>query len=82
MAQRVQLVYNDTTLPVPSSYVLPPGLDLEFASSVVRINGASASGTFIVLLDVLSQDGKLISSARTTRRFVAGDTGVVSFAPF
>lgn len=82
MPQRVQTIYDETTLPVPASYVLPAGLDMEFASSVVRINGAGASGTFVVVLDVLSQDGKLMASARTDQEFAAGDTGVVSFAPF
>ena len=82
MGERVQLIYNETTFGVPNEYVLPADLDMEFASSVVRVNGAGASGTFILLLDVLSQDNKLVASARTRRRFLTGDTGVVSFAPF
>jgi hypothetical protein len=82
VAQRVQLVYDETTLAVPASYELPAGIDLEYASSVVRVNGAGASAAFIVVLDVLSQDGKLIGSSKTAQRFQVGDTGVVSFAPF
>jgi hypothetical protein len=82
MAQRVQLVYDEATLAIPASYILPAGIDLEFASSVVRLNGAAASGTFVVVLDVLSQDGKLVAQSRTSQRFGVGDTGVVAFAPF
>lgn len=82
MAQKVQTVYNETQLSVPTSYELPAGSDLEFASSVARINGAGASGTFIVVLDALTQDNKVLASARIDQEFAVGDTGVASWAPF
>jgi hypothetical protein len=82
MAQRVTLQFRETSEELPETYVLPPESDFEFASSVVRVDGAAAAGPFLVALDVLSQDGKLIASARTDQTFQPGDTGVVSFAPF
>lgn len=77
-----QLEYRETQAAVPTEWQVPADLDVEFASSVVRVDGAGAAGPFYVVLDVLSQDGKLIAQSRTSRRFGAGDTGVVSFAPF
>ena len=82
MATPPQLIYNETTIALPDSYTLPAGVDLEFASVVARINGAGASGPFIVVLDALSQDNKVQAQARIDQQFVVGDTGVVAFAPF
>lgn len=82
MAQRVTLQYRETQEELPSAYVLPPDSAFEFASSVVRVDGSGAADTFVVVLDVLSQDAKLVASARTDQEFGVGDTGVVSFAPF
>lgn len=82
MAQRVQLIYDDTTVELPGSYTLPPGLDLELSSVVARFNGAGAAATFIPVLEILSQDDKLMARARPDTQFAVGDTGVVTYAPF
>lgn len=82
MAQRVQPIFREQSVTLPDSYVLPPGLDLELQSVVARINGAGASGTFIPVLEVLTQDAKLMARVRPDQEFAVGDTGVVTYAPF
>ena len=75
------LQYADQTVGLPANYTLPPGQAFRFSSVTARINGGGASGDFLVVLDLLSQDNKVIASARVDQEFAAGDTGVVSFAP-
>ena len=82
MAQPVQLVYTDDPGSLPATYTLPPNLEIELASVVARINGASAAAEFIPVLEILSQDDKLIARVRPEQVFAAGDTGVVTYAPF
>jgi hypothetical protein len=79
---KVQQIYTDNPGDLPALYTLPPGLDLVLSSVVVRVNGAGASGTFLPVLEVLSQDDKLIARVRPDQEFAAGDTGVVTYAPF
>jgi hypothetical protein len=78
----VQAIYRDIDPDVPAVYTLPAGSDFEFASSRVRLSGAGASGAFIPVLDVLTQDDRILASARPDQVFAVGDTGAVSFAPF
>lgn len=78
----VQAIYRDVDPTVPAVYELPPGSDFEFSSSRVRLDGSGASGTFIPVLDVLTQDDRVLASARPDQEFSAGDTGAVTFAPF
>lgn len=82
MAQRVQLIFDDTTVSLPGTYTLPAGLDLELSSVVARFNGAAAGATFIPVLEILSQDDRLMARARPDQEFGIGDTGVVTYAPF
>lgn len=82
MAQRVQLIFTENPGGLPATYQLPPGLDLELASVVARINGAAASDTFIPVLEALSSDDKVMARVRIDQEFAVGDTGVVTFAPF
>lgn len=82
MLQRVQLIYTDNPGALPAVYPLPSGLDLELASVVARIDGTAAAATFVPVLEVLSQDDKLMARVRPDQEFAAGDTGVVTYAPF
>lgn len=81
-SQPVQLIYSDDPGALPAVYTLPPGLNLELSSVVARINGSGAAATFVPVLEVLSQDDKLMARVRCDQEFAAGDTGVVTWAPF
>jgi hypothetical protein len=82
VAQPTQLVYTENPGGLPAAYVLPPGLDLVVQSIVARIDGTSASGTFVPTLSIYSQSGNLMARVRPDQEFAAGDTGVVTWAPF
>ncbi len=82
MAQRVQLQFRETNATLPDTYQLPADLDLELASVQARIDGATASATFIPTLAILSQDGKLMARVRIDQEFAVGDTGDCTWAPF
>jgi len=82
VAERVQLINQENPGTLPAVYQLPPGLDLVLSSVVARFNGAAAAATFIPVLEVLSQDDKLMARVRPDQEFAVGDTGVVTFAPF
>jgi len=79
---KVQLIFSEMPGEIPASYQLPAGLDLVLSSVVARFNGAAAAATFIPVLEVLSQDGRLIARVRPDQEFAVGDTGVVTYAPF
>jgi hypothetical protein len=66
----------------PHTIQLAPGQDIRPASVVCSIDGAGASGSFILCLDILSQDGVLVSRTTPPVTFAVGDTGVATFAPF
>lgn len=80
--QKVQLIYTDNPGNLPADFTLPPGLDLELSSVIARVNGSGAAATFLPVLEVLSQDGKIIAQSRPDQEFSAGDTGRVTWAPF
>jgi hypothetical protein len=82
VAQRTQLVYSDNPGAVPSSYIVPPTLDLVLQSVVVRWDGSVAAGAFLPTLAAYSQDGKLVGRFHPGTQLEAGDTGVVTYAPF
>ena len=82
MAERVQLIFAENPGSLAAEYQLPPGLDLVLSSVVARFDGAAAAASFIPVLEVLSQDDKLMARVRPDQEFAVGDTGVVTFAPF
>jgi hypothetical protein len=82
VGERVQLIFSENPGSLPADYQLPPGLDLVVSSVVARFNGALAAATFIPVLEVLSQDDRLMARVRPDQEFAVGDTGVVTFAPF
>ena len=55
---------------------------MEFASVRARINGAAASGAFILVLELLSQDGRIMAQSRIDQEFAVGDTVAATWAPF
>ena len=82
MAFPVELIFRDNPGSLPATQDLAASVDIEFASSRVRVNGAAAAATFIPVLEVLAQDGTIIAQARPDQEFAVGDTGVVTYAPF
>jgi len=79
---KVQPIFRENPGSLPAEYVLPAGLELVLSSVVARFNGAAAAATFVPVLEVLTQDAKLIARIRPDQEFAVGDTGVVTFAPF
>lgn len=79
---KVQPIFRENAGALPAEYVLPAGLDLVLSSVVARFDGAGAAATFVPVLEVLTQDAKLIARVRPDQTFAVGDTGVVTFAPF
>lgn len=82
MAQPVQLIYGDSPGALAASYDLPASLDMLFASSRARINGAGAASSFVIALELLSSDNRIITQARIDKVFAVGDTGALTWAPF
>lgn len=77
-----QQIYSDNPGSLPAVYTLPAGLDLLLDSVVARIDGSGAAGSFLPVLEILSQDDKLVARIRPDQVFAAGDTGVVTYSPF
>lgn len=78
----VELIFKESPGDLPAVEILAAALDMEFASSRVRINGTAAADTFVPVLEVLDQAGNIIAHARPDQEFAVGDTGVVTYAPF
>lgn len=79
---KVQQIFTDNPGGLPAVFTLPSGLDLVLSSVVARIDGAGASATFVPVLEILSQDDRLVARVRPDQTFAVGDTGVVTYAPF
>jgi len=82
VAQRTQLIFSESPGSLPATYELPANLDLELSSVVARYNGATAAAAFIPVLEVLSQDERLVARIRIDQEYAIGDTGVNTWAPF
>lgn len=78
----VALIFRDNPGSLPAQNELAPALDMVFAATRVRINGAVAAAAFVPVFEVLASDGTIIAQARTERVFQVGDTGAVTYAPF
>lgn len=82
MAERAKIVYTDQPGALPAEYVVPDTLDLDLSSVVARFDGSGAASAFLAVLSLYSSDNRLVTRARSDQVFAAGDTGVVTFAPF
>lgn len=82
MAVKSALIYADSPGPLPATYDLPPGFDVQVNSVTAVFNGAGASGTFKACLDLVSQDDKLVARYFPSTLFAVGDTGEVTYGPF
>lgn len=81
-APRAQLIYTDVPGSLPADYVIPPNLDLDLSSVFAKVNGASASASFLPCLTLLSQDGKVIARVKQDDTYAVGDTGDATWSPF
>lgn len=66
----------------PVGITLAPGEDLAPQTVTCAYDGAGASGAFLICLAIYAQSGQLISRTTPPIEHAAGDTGVVTFAPF
>lgn len=66
----------------PTTTQLAPGIDLAPQAVTCDIDGAGASGEFVLALTIMSQDGTRIARTVTPQTFQPGDSGVATFAPF
>lgn len=82
MAEPKQQIFAEASVSLPTQYRLPPGLDLALHSIVAFIDGAAAGGAFRPAVAVRAQNGTLMARVPTDQEFAAGDSGVVTFAPF
>jgi len=82
VAQPVTLEYREVDASLPSTWDIPPSVDVEFASSRVRVDGTGAAAPFIVVLEALDSDNRVLAQARIDQEFAVGDTGALTYAPF
>lgn len=82
MAGAKQLIFSDQNAALPTTYVLPPSLDLDLQSVRALIDGSGAAADFLVCLSVLSSDDKLMARVPLPTTYSPGDTGEGTFAPF
>lgn len=82
MADPKQLIFQENEVPLPDTYLLPAGLDLAINSVVAFIDGGSAAGDFRPTLAIFAQSGQLMARIPCDQTFAAGDSGVVTWAPF
>ena len=82
MSFNPQLTAVDGPADVPFTLQLNPGQDVRVFSVCAEWDGSGASGAFHPCLSLYSQDGVLVSRTRPEQTFAAGDSGVVTYAPF
>lgn len=76
------LTFNDGGGSVPFGVQLAASQDLRPQVVCAAWDGTGASGSFLACLSLYSQSGVLISRTAPPVTFAAGDTGVVTYAPF
>lgn len=77
-----QLTFDDGGGACPHRVPLAPAQNIRPYSITARWDGSGAGGAFLPCLAIYSQDGKLLSRTRPEQEFAAGDSGVVTYAPF
>jgi hypothetical protein len=81
-AESAELIYSDNPGSLPATYEVPPGLRIRLASIVARFNGAAAGAAFLPCLALYSQDDRLMGRLHPDTELAAGDTAIVTYAPF
>jgi hypothetical protein len=79
---RTSLIFTDNPGDLPAQYVVPPSMDLQLQSVVARFNGSGAGAAFWPCLSVFTSDDHLVGRFRPSTQMEAGDSGVVTYAPF
>jgi hypothetical protein len=79
---RTALQFTDNPGDLPAQYVVPPSMDLQLQSVVARFNGSGAGAAFWPCLSVFTSDDHLVGRFRPSTQMEAGDSGVVTYAPF
>lgn len=82
MAEPSQQIFREQDVALPVDYRLPPGLDLQIHSVVAFIDGAGAGSDFKPALAFYAQSGQLMGRVALDEEWTAGDSGVVTWAPF
>lgn len=82
MAVNPSLTFDDSGGPAPHTIQLAPGQDIRPASVFAEIDGSGAAASFLICLTIKAQDGTVVSRTCAPVTFAAGDSGVVTFAPF
>lgn len=83
MTARTQLIFTDNPGDLPATYTVPPSLEIVISSVFARFDGSGAGGDFLATLDILSQNGNLVSRvAVNSQTLAAGDSARVTWAPF
>jgi hypothetical protein len=77
-----QVTYDEGGGGCPHTVALAPAQNVRVYSVAVKWDGSGAGGSFHPCLSIYSQDGKLLSRTRPEQVFAAGDSGVVTYAPF
>lgn len=82
MSANPSLTYDEGGGSCPHTLTLAPTQDVRPQTIAVEWDGAGASGSFLACLSLYSQSGVLIARTCPPVTFAAGDTGVVTYAPF
>lgn len=82
MSFQPQLTFSDAGGACPYTLQLAPGQDVRIFSVLARWDGSGAAASYHPCLSLYSQDDKLVSRTRPEQTFAAGDSGVVTYAPF
>jgi dipeptidyl aminopeptidase/acylaminoacyl peptidase len=76
------LSLNETGGEAPTGVQLAPGQQVRVYSITAEWDGSGASGPFHPACSIYSPDGVLVTRTRPEQVFAAGDSGVVTYAPF
>jgi len=77
-----QVTFDEGGGATPHTVALAAGQNIRIYSVAVSWDGSGAGGSFHPCLALYSQDGKLLSRTRPEQVLDAGDSGVVTYAPF
>lgn len=76
------LDFNEAGGATPFGVQLAAGQSIRPEAVYAEFEGTGAGGSFYLVLSVVSPSGVRVSSTRSPDALAAGDTGVITFAPF